>query len=273
MRIPNDVRKCVAFVGYQLADGSSRMAGSGFFLGRRYDDERSATYFVTAKHVIDKIQSLGVETPVIRFNSNEGRSTWLRAPFNMWRYHPDDDTVDVGIIPCGIDESMDHLAIPMTLVVSDEIFLKYEIGEGEEVFVIGLFRHHHGRERNIPIVRVGNISSLEADPVQTRSYLMDAYLIEARSIGGISGSPVFVNLGSVRIIGRELQTRLDGEVGYYLLGLMHGHFETAIADLNSNDSANEYERLNSGIGIVVPAAKILEVLNQSDLLPERMFAT
>lgn len=272
MRVPNNVRKCVAFVGYEMANGSNRMAGSGFFLLRRHGDNRATTFFVTAKHVIDKIRSLGVESPQIRFNVKDGQSVWLSAPFDMWRYHPEDDTVDVGIIPCGIDDSMDHLAIPLDLVVNDEIFSKYEIGEGEEVFVIGLFRHHHGRERNIPIVRVGNISSLQSDPVQTRDHLMEAHLIEARSIGGISGSPVFVNLGSVRMIGGQLQTR-SGGMGYFLFGLMHGHFETTIAELDSNDSANEYEQLNSGIGIVVPVAKILEVLNQAELRPENLFET
>lgn len=41
---------------------------------------------------------------------------------------------------------------------------------------------------------------------------------------------------------------------FYLLGLMHGHFEHGAAHV-----------LNAGIGIVIPVSKILEVINQPDV--------
>jgi hypothetical protein len=55
-----------------------------------------------------------------------------------------------------------------------------KIGLGDEVFVVGLFRSHYGLQRNIPIIRVGNISMLKGEPVFT-DYCgyTDAYLIEA----------------------------------------------------------------------------------------------
>jgi hypothetical protein len=43
------------------------------------------------------------------------------------------------------------------------------------------------------------------EPVETELGPMEAFLIEARSIGGPSGSPCFVSLGQYRLIGRELQ--------------------------------------------------------------------
>jgi hypothetical protein len=50
---------------------------------------------------------------------------------------------------------------------------------------VGLFSEHQGAERNIPIVRVGNIAAMPEEPVLTTSWgAIDAYLIEARSIGG-----------------------------------------------------------------------------------------
>jgi hypothetical protein len=59
---------------------------------------------------------------------------------------------------------------------------------------MGLFKSHYGEQRNIPIIRIGNIAALPEEPVQTH-YCgpTDAYLVEVRSIAGLSGSPVFKN--------------------------------------------------------------------------------
>jgi hypothetical protein len=55
-----------------------------------------------------------------------------------------------------------------------------------------------GRKRNIPIVRTGNISMIPSEKVpgiqirRGESVESEVYLIEARSVGGLSGSPVFI---------------------------------------------------------------------------------
>ena len=66
-----------------------------------------------------------------------------------------------------------------------------EIGIGSEVYFPGLFVHHHGR--NEPIVRGGIVSSMPTEPVLTEFGEIHAYLAEARSVGGLSGSPVIVD--------------------------------------------------------------------------------
>ena len=43
----------------------------------------------------------------------------------------------------------------------------------------------------MPILRMGNLAAYPQERVQVEGVEMDAYLIEARSIGGLSGSPVF----------------------------------------------------------------------------------
>jgi len=91
---------------------------------------------------------------------------------------------------------------------------------------------------------------------------VDAYLIETRSIGGLSGSPVFVNLGFHRLIDGKLAQNKNPHRTLYILGLMHGHFALpGLKDLFPDDPLGR-ERLNMGIGIVTPAEKIREVLNQ-----------
>ena len=53
---------------------------------------------------------------------------------------------------------------------------------------------------------------------------MEAYLVEARSISGLSGSPVFVNMAPYRTVEGTIISN-GGHRPYYLLGLMHGHFD------------------------------------------------
>jgi hypothetical protein len=88
---------------------------------------------------------------------------------------------------------------------------------------------------------------------------MDGFLIEARSIGGLSGSPVFVSIQG-EIIGRRR---------FYLLGLMHGHFD--IPDLNTDTvvDSGAGNGINAGIGVVVPVKHIIETLNHPDLVSRR----
>jgi hypothetical protein len=69
-----------------------------------------------------------------------------------------------------------------------------------------LVRESHGRHQNVPIVRVGNFASYPAEQIQTGFGRMDAFLIEARSIGGLSGSPVFVHIGNVRVVEVQLKS-------------------------------------------------------------------
>ena len=60
--------------------------------------------------------------------------------------------------------------------------------------------------------------------IKTTDYgLTEAYLIEARSIGGLSGSPVFIPMPPFQQINGEV-TQGSGSL-FYLLGLMHGHFD------------------------------------------------
>jgi len=134
----------------------------------------------------------------------------------------------------GIGAGNDHLAFPADRLFDRSLFEEFEIGIGHDVFVTGLFRHHHGEQKNIPIVRVGTIAALDEEKVQTTVYLRDAYLIECRSIGGLSGSPVFLQVESELMLKvRTAQTLPTHPPGTYLLGVMHGHFDSDEAEVDS----------------------------------------
>jgi hypothetical protein len=117
---------------------------------------------------------------------------------------------------------------------------------------------------------------LDGDPVKTKngSYL-EAYLIEARSIGGLSGSPAFVHLPAVRTV--DGKTDLFGRKPFfqiYLLGLMHGHFdvETLNLDVVLDDAQDASSGVHSGIGVVIPVDKIIDTVMQSRLVEAKIKA-
>jgi hypothetical protein len=106
------------------------------------------------------------------------------------------------------------------------------------------------------------------DKIPTKSFgPMEAYLAEGRSIGGLSGSPVFVR-NTLNMESRTTKgtvAHLSGLGAFHLIGLMHGHW-----DVPSSFSPDERaEAVNMGVSIVVPAKKIQEVLYQPELVAMR----
>lgn len=277
MHIPDEMRKCVVFVGYRNQDGPYRFAGTAFYTERTSKDSKlTFRYLVTAKHVIDGIRDKFADNVCLRVNLNTGKAIWIETDFEDWYFHPDDSDVDVAVyIDETLSSELDHVALSHSMFLSQasaSAWMLPEIGLGREVFLTGLFASHHGQDRNIPIIRVGNIAAMPEEKVETRFGLIDAYLIEARSLGGISGSPVFVNvprvsaysLGEFSNYGSPFISATHQD-NFYLLGLMHGHWDidhTADADATLLDDIQGKRSVNMGIAIVVPHSKILEVIEQ-----------
>jgi len=96
---------------------------------------------------------------------------------------------------------------------------------------------------------------------------MDAYLAEGRSIGGLSGSPIFVrNTVVMPIPGPKGKVIYSSGLGaIHFLGLMHGHWEVP----GSFSTTEQAEAVNMGVSIIVPAKKILEVLYHPELVALR----
>jgi hypothetical protein len=71
---------------------------------------------------------------------------------------------------------------------------------------------------------MGNIAMIPTEPIETKDHgSMEAYLIEVRSMNGLSGSPVFVlNPIAGKITKKGL---FDTKWHLYLLGLNSGHWE------------------------------------------------
>jgi hypothetical protein len=266
MQIPAEIRKCVGFVAVEPG-GGYRVVGTFFLVGVDVGQDRFLPYAVTAAHVIDGVRHLAVDGNVwLRMNRTGGAGLlWVFLPLSEWRGHPTDPVIDVSAAPLavGIDQA-DYRTLPRSLFATEELLASESVGIGDEVFLPGLFVHHFGAAQNIPIVRTGAIAAMPEEPIATGRGRADAYLIEARSIGGLSGSPVFVYLSPLR----SGVLRFGQRHPFLLIGLMHGHWEVdpaRVSDAIGVDGLRD-ELVNMGIGIVVPVRAIAETLDQPHFL-------
>lgn len=218
---------------------------------------------------------------MIRVNLKNGTCDHIPGkPTDRWYIHETDDSVDVAVMPTKFPgHILDHLTIPTSMFEEQE---KQQIIQGDEVFITGLFTNFYGKQRNIPIVRTGNMAMIPDERVHLEEFgNAEVYLIEARSRGGLSGSPVFFkrpivmpNMPRISSTGKlerppTLTTKdLEQfqENPFRLLGLIHGHY-SLIEDKTLIDSNVEkiMDEINTGIALVVPANKILEVINHPEL--------
>jgi hypothetical protein len=130
---------------------------------------------------------------LVRMNTNQGSCEYIQVEPSHWYFHPSDNTADVAVLQFSFSEKViDFKMIPLEIFVLDATIQAKIIDVGYEVWIADLFLFATGSKRNQPIVRTDNIATLTNEPIPTEWGNIEAYLIEARSIGGISGSPVFV---------------------------------------------------------------------------------
>ena len=284
MDISENTRKCVAFLGIRVKDEFHPKA-TCFFVNY-LDLQHNFHYLVTAEHVVSGLLSQNHDI-WLRANLVDGDNGELPIDSSQFYYHPDAgrDQTDVAVLPIagrnvtdratGETATLDTQAIRIN---GDDSFgptLEFQqqcMGLGSPVAIVGLFRSHYGKNRNVPLVRMGNVAARSdpKEPILTPIGYIEAYLIEAMSIAGLSGSPVFSLMGEALFLSRALGAPLGEYKGQTsaLLGLVHGHFD--VKNLNEDvvsDSANE--SINTGIGVVVPFHKILEAIEQPELADMR----
>lgn len=195
----------------------------------------------------------------MRINTKSGNFEFYPLSIQDFKGHPNQNVgVDVSIMPCEPDRNKyDYSVFGHKMILTEDVIEKYNIGIGNELVVAGLFQKHYGTKKNQPIVRVGNIAAMSDsdEPIKTKKFGdMPCYLIELRSLEGLSGSPVFVYLHD-RILNGKVAT-IQGGQPFYLLGILHGHWNLK----NTENPMDETGEINSGIGIVVSAIRIIETL-------------
>jgi hypothetical protein len=273
MRVPDDFLQSVGFVGVKYTkDGRDvfRIGGTGFFVSVasvKYPNEIEFNYFVTARHNIERASRIG---PIfVRLNTKDGRLAYVEIT-RQWEF-PDRSAVDLAVLSWGRQEyDYNFRSIPEKFFAHPKYIDNLKIGIGDDLCIVGLFSQIYGVNKNLPIVRSGIIAAMPVEPFQDDSgELYHAYLAEARSIGGLSGSPVIVVVDPIRPGARRGEPPWSPHPLYLLLGVVRGHWDVNKTIVEEDFIDNEMEQVNMGIAIVTPIDDLGILLHNEELTKER----
>lgn len=256
----------------EQAYAGERAGGCGFLLGVQSDSSKDPQhiYAVTNSHVIREGRS-----PVIRVNTQDGGLDVIEKTTDDWEHHPDGD--DIAVCPVVLSEERYKTnLIPKQACVNSAHIRVFGMGPGDDVFALSRFVEHEGRQRNTPVVRFGNIAMMPIDRIKLegRDYFVDAFLVEARSLSGHSGSPVFVYLNPDAFYRPGDRASIPNQMirGPWLLGVDFAHMPWIG---RVKDNAGEHPEgwtveLNSGLMAVAPAWKLQEWLDSPEMVARRL---
>lgn len=235
--------------------------GTGFFVA----DVAIGKFLVSNKHVFVNKDSIALriysgrefESPIqiLPLKDNKGN--------NLWIGHPDPN-VDIAVLKINpiehfIDEGnsknllISGNVIPLSRLANDSL-----IHEGDDVYILGYPLGLRTSLNSIPLWRKGIIALKP-----TSDFLLvggennigkNIYIIDTHSLGGSSGSPIFLNKVQQKYSSEYFITEYSG----FLVGIVSGHLTDLLPVQRFQDSL--YVEANSGLAIVHPAYQIKEVI-------------
>jgi len=250
-RIQDEVLRTAIYLYRNKVDAQTNAAagGSGFLVGYVEEDGNTINhvYAVTNAHVIR-----GGYT-VIRLNTVSGTHDILELPQNAWVEHPDGD--DIAVCCTSLSPTHDFKFVLSDAFVTEDKLHRYNIGIGDEVFMVGRLIGHAGTKKNLPIARFGSVSSLPLEDLKNFcGKYRPHFLVEVRSVSGFSGSPVFV---------------YDAPVPPSLVDVRKERFSNMLLGIDSGHMPTSDNQMSAGIAGIVPAWKLLELLNRPEFKEQR----
>lgn len=288
VRITDDIRRSVVFIGTAEGGKTFKALGTGFLV---IDEPSETIYVVTAAHVVFPDYE---DSPIaIRFNGKDGKAHLDSVEIAKWHTHPTDTAVDIAVMEWEPPSNADISPWITKWMISDFKRKTKNIGHGDLAYIVGMYFYIQGGNRVSPIVHTGHIAAMgdHGEKIPARNWRnpssrkpvdVEGYLIEAQTLKGLSGSPVFVRRSIKTIVAdksdlllhsknpKQAMPALDAYVhgSLWLLGLWKGAWfgEPTKGKQITGDGKVV---VPVGMGVAVPAIKIQEVLNQDSLRTRR----
>ena len=251
----------------QDARDGTKTGGSGFIVGVPLENapDRSVLYAVSNRHVVENGNS------TIRMNTVDGKIAILDFSERDWIFHPAGDDLAICKLPSLEVVNVESKQLQENLhFITKALIDELNIGPGDDVFVIGRFINQEGRQKNQPTVRFGNLAQMPPEVVTQqrgmRVFEQESFIVEAKSIGGYSGSAVFVGMNPTLVRperGMLVSNRL------LLLGIGWGYISDwePVCDASGRPMpGGQKVKANTGMMAVVPAWKLAEMLNTEEML-------
>lgn len=178
-----------------LKDEQEQLTASGFF----YSDDQGKIYLVTNKHVIYGEKFAENPDPIInrirlRLHTNPNNVSLnkeiiinlMDGKKRVWFEYKADPGVDVVLIPVTINRA-DYFFVTLdkSFIDSGNIQVLFE-----KIFIMGYPYGWYDQINNLPITRVGHLSSPFRIPFQGKSVMLG----DVETHPGMSGGPVFMKL-------------------------------------------------------------------------------
>jgi len=264
-----------AFVGVRVAHGDFIPTGTCFLISV-FEKHTLLTfvYVVTCRHLADRN---GV---CLRIGRRDKLPKIIDMPADDW-YFPENRRIDLAVAPFDMTlwEEDGELAIAPVgypgAVWGDPATAKnYFLCPGADLAIPSLFVPHPGERANIPIMRLATIAAMPGEPLRFASPAHSSYLIESRSLGGSSGSPVFVNLRPYDAAVPYVKIDEDGaaQVQLLLLGMLTGaHSGDYADDFATPDqiAATADSQFNAGISVVTPISVVMDFILGGPMADDR----
>jgi hypothetical protein len=248
------------------AESSTEFGGSGFFFCVPCEGigNLGFLYAVTCSHVLYDTKP----NPVIRINTSDGKYAIIETRYEDWTRHPKGD--DVAILNLGLGENHKYSFgfFGRANLITDELVNEKGVFVGDEIIMIGRFRVHTGKKKNLPVAMFGYISMMPEEPIYNNKtkLMQESYLVEMRSISGFSGSPVLLWIPPLSP--RPYSNFVDPNSHTRLLGVCWGYIN--VAERARDISDQEYElKLNSSMAAVVPFQKVMDLIDSNEEIVSR----
>ena len=259
---------------FLFADNGQVPIGTAFIIGYPVPGRPDALIplVVTAKHVVGNREKI-----IGRFSTKSGTAPTsvqydiadLRRSGDVWEHA--DEGVDLVIFRTLHFEQTEYEPIPIKLIASRKVFSEEDVKATDRIVFPCLLVNFMGTARNYPVIRDGSIALIPDEPVPleydvgTRRVRtkQQVVLIDATSIPGASGSPIFLWPGP-RLKGRNFML---GGVQPWLLGVMHGFYSAiprGLVGIQPNRLVPGFAE-NSGIAIAFPSWRLLEILERDEV--------
>jgi hypothetical protein len=279
---------CTVFLypNKSAAASGAKFGGSGFLIAIPYQQEiagqqRSHIYVVTNSHIVREHKST-----FIRLNNMDGRHEVVPKTYQDWIDNWDKDDLALCMLDNTTMSNYGWLApLPNSFLTKKhvywgsggiEVMFPRSVTFGSDVITVGRYVGFDGKQKNLPVIRFGNISMLPYEPIEhsRKGLKQESFLIESHTIGGYSGSPVF----SIQPLEGSPLAAMTGTEWVFpdkLLGIVWGYsyVDTPVKrkirgnyeDVGNNMIVPEH----SGMSLVIPAWKLGEFLGRDDLVMQR----
>jgi hypothetical protein len=270
MRLEEDMRRCVVFLGWQKAgptdDAAIDPRGTGFLLISH--KAPGLAWLVTARHVAEVLHP----PFVIRYNRKDKTAALLHVETPAqarWCFHRD-PTVDIAVMPLDFHSSFEGAGFVIESMMDggEQPQIIKDLQVGDPACVIGLFHLHHGTKANTPIVHTGHIAMLPSDElVEVDGKLVEAYLVQANAISGCSGSPVF-GAPTVTLSWEGKPALMGIGTRAALIGLWSASWKvegSRVVTVRAEDGPPGITRAPLGMGIVIPVSKVVDIMTGAEM--------